>query len=101
MIFNFFFVEMILNFQKEINLIMYIIEFKKKKKLESFHLNKISIKYEFSKFIFLWHLKWSILWIECNVTYYHNKWGGLMVKVFACIPMVNESNLMGGIMCGQ
>ncbi len=53
MIFNFFFVEMILNFQKEINLIMYIIEFKKKKKLESFHLNKISIKYEFSKFIFL------------------------------------------------
>jgi len=30
MIFNIFFVQMILNFQKEINLIMYIIEFKKK-----------------------------------------------------------------------
>ncbi len=43
---------MILNFQKEINVIMYIIEIKKKK-LESFYLNKISIKYEFSKFMFL------------------------------------------------
>ncbi len=21
--------------------------------------------------------------MECNVTYYHNKWDGLMVKVFA------------------
>ncbi len=52
MILNYFFVQMILNFQKEINLIMYIIDFKKKK-LESFHLNKISIKYEFSKFMFL------------------------------------------------
>jgi hypothetical protein len=49
MIFNFFFVQMILNFQKEINVIMYIIEFKKKSKLESFHLNKISIRYEFFK----------------------------------------------------
>jgi len=38
-------------FSKEINVIMYIIEFYKK--IESFHLNKISIKYEFSKFIFL------------------------------------------------
>jgi hypothetical protein len=35
---------MILNFQKEINVIMYIIEFKKKSKLESFHLKKISNK---------------------------------------------------------
>jgi len=51
MIFNFFFVQMNLNFQKEINVIMYIIELKKK--FESFHLNKISIKYEFSKFMFL------------------------------------------------
>jgi hypothetical protein len=42
---------MILNFQKEIYVIMYIIEFLKK--IESFHLNKISIKYEFSKFTFL------------------------------------------------
>jgi hypothetical protein len=50
MIFNFFFVQMILNFQKEINVIMYIL---KKSKLESFHLNKISIKYKFSKFMFL------------------------------------------------
>ncbi len=38
---------MILNFQKEINVIMYIIEFKKKSKLKSFHLNKISLRYEF------------------------------------------------------
>jgi hypothetical protein len=30
MIFNFFFIQMILNFQKEINIIMYIIELKKK-----------------------------------------------------------------------
>jgi hypothetical protein len=30
MIFNFFFVQMILNFEKEINVIMYIIEIKKK-----------------------------------------------------------------------
>jgi hypothetical protein len=30
MIFNFFFVQMILNYQKEINVIMYIIEFIKK-----------------------------------------------------------------------
>jgi hypothetical protein len=52
MIFNFFFVQVILNFQKEINVIMYIIEILKIK-LKSFHLNKISIKYEFSKFMFL------------------------------------------------
>jgi hypothetical protein len=39
---------MILNFQKEINVIMHISEFKKKK-LKSFHLNKISIGYEFFK----------------------------------------------------
>ncbi len=47
-----FFVQMILNFQKEINIIMYIIEFFKKK-IESFHLNKILIRYEFSNFMFL------------------------------------------------
>jgi len=45
----FFFVQMILNFLKEINVISYIIEFLKKK-LKSFHLNKISIRYEFFKF---------------------------------------------------
>jgi hypothetical protein len=45
-------VQMILNFQKEINVIMYIIEFLKSK-VKSFHLNKFSMKYEFSKFIFL------------------------------------------------
>jgi hypothetical protein len=43
---------MILIFQKEINVIMYIVDLKKKK-LESCHLNKISIIYEFSKFMFL------------------------------------------------
>jgi len=47
-----FFVQMILNFQKEINLIMYIIDFFLKK-FESFYLNKISIRYEYSKFMFL------------------------------------------------
>jgi hypothetical protein len=47
-----FFVQMILHFQKEINVIMYIIEFLKSK-IKSFHLDKISIKYEFSKSIFL------------------------------------------------
>jgi hypothetical protein len=45
-------VQIIINFQKEINVIMYIIELKKSK-LKSFHLNKISIKYNFSKFMFL------------------------------------------------
>ncbi len=42
MIFNFFFVQMILNFQKEITVIMYIIEFLKFK-IISFeqNLNKI------------------------------------------------------------
>ncbi len=49
----FFFVEMILNFQKEINVIMYIIDIFFKSKFKSFHLNKISIRYEFSKFMFL------------------------------------------------
>jgi hypothetical protein len=53
MIFNFFFIQMILNFQKEINVIMYIIEILKKSKFKSFHLNKISISYEFSNFMFL------------------------------------------------
>jgi hypothetical protein len=42
---------MILNFQKEINVIMYNIELKKKTRI--IYLNKISIRYEFSKFIFL------------------------------------------------
>jgi hypothetical protein len=36
MIFNFFFVQMILNFQTEINVIMYIIELKKKVNLNHF-----------------------------------------------------------------
>jgi hypothetical protein len=44
---------MILNFEKEINVIMYIIEFFSKSKLKSFHLNKMEIKYEFFKFMFL------------------------------------------------
>ncbi len=43
MIFDFFFYQMILNFQKEINVIMYIIKFKKKTQIMSFeqNLNKI------------------------------------------------------------
>jgi hypothetical protein len=43
---------MISNFLKEINVIMYIIVIFIKNKLESFHLNKISIRYKFSKFMF-------------------------------------------------
>ncbi len=38
---------------------------------------------------------------ECNVTYCHNKWGGLMVRVFGPIPNVKGSNLMGGVVCVQ
>jgi hypothetical protein len=49
---QFYVFQMILNFQKEINVIMCIVDFFFKK-LESFHLNKISIRYEFSKFMFL------------------------------------------------
>jgi hypothetical protein len=48
-----FFVQMILNFQKEINVIMYIIEKKFKVNSNHFILNKISIRYEFSNFMFL------------------------------------------------
>jgi hypothetical protein len=44
-------IQMMLHFQKEIHVIMYIIIFKKK--LKSFHLYKILIRYEFSKFIVL------------------------------------------------
>jgi len=50
MIFNFFFVQMILNFQKEVNVNLYIIKVFFKNKFKSFHLNKISIRYEFFKF---------------------------------------------------
>jgi len=49
----FFSVKMILHFRKEINVIMCIIENFKKSKLESFHLNKFSMRYEFSKFMIL------------------------------------------------
>jgi hypothetical protein len=42
---------MILHFQKKVNIIMYNIE--KINKFESFYLQKISIRYEISKFMFL------------------------------------------------
>jgi len=48
-IFNFF--VKIIHFQNEINVIMYISEFFLSN-FESFHLDKILIRYEFSKFIF-------------------------------------------------
>jgi hypothetical protein len=51
---------MILHFQKEINVIMYIIEIYKEEKLESFHLDKILIRHKFSKFMFLYCLKQNI-----------------------------------------
>jgi len=28
-------------------------------------------------------------------------WGGLMVRVFVCIPKVKGSNFMSGVVCGQ
>jgi hypothetical protein len=49
---QFLFAQMILHFQKEINVSMYIINLKKSK-FKSFHLSKISIRYEFSKFMLL------------------------------------------------
>jgi hypothetical protein len=39
--------------------------------------------------------------MKCNLTYYHNKWGGLMVRVFASILKVKGSNLMIGVICGN
>jgi hypothetical protein len=38
---------------------------------------------------------------KCNVKYYHDKWGGLMVRAFVSIPKVKGSNFMGGVMCGH
>jgi hypothetical protein len=38
---------------------------------------------------------------KCNVIYYHNKWGGLMVRMFASIPKVKGSNLTSGVVCDQ
>jgi hypothetical protein len=45
---QFYFFSNELKFQKEINVIMYIIEFFLK--IKSFHFNKISIRYEFLNF---------------------------------------------------
>ncbi len=36
--------------------------------------------------------------MTCNVTY-HNKWGGVMVMVFASIPNVKGSNFMSDVVC--
>jgi hypothetical protein len=35
--------------------------------------------------------------MECNLTYYNNKWGGLMVRMFASILEVKGSNLTSGV----
>jgi hypothetical protein len=35
------------------------------------------------------------------VTYYQNKWVGLMVRVFASILKVKGSNFMSGVVCAQ
>jgi hypothetical protein len=35
--------------------------------------------------------------IKCNVTYYHNKWVGLMVGVFVSILKVKGSNFTSGV----
>jgi hypothetical protein len=79
---------------------MYIIEFFfKKARIISFeqNLNKIWI---FKVYVFV-IFKMKYLIIKCNVTYYHNKWGGLMIKVFASILKVKGSNFMSGVVCGQ
>jgi hypothetical protein len=52
MIFNLFFGSNDFQFKKEINVIMYIIEIFLKVNSNHFHLNKISIRYEISKFMF-------------------------------------------------
>jgi hypothetical protein len=57
MIFKKNFIQMILHFQKEINVIMYILNLKKRSKFELFHLNKILIRYEFLNFMFFLCLK--------------------------------------------
>jgi hypothetical protein len=67
MIFNFFFVQMILHFQKETNVIMYIIE----EKNNSNHFiwkKKISIRYEFFKFyvFVMFKMKYLINKMQCN-----------------------------------
>jgi hypothetical protein len=35
--------------------------------------------------------------MECNVTHYHNKCGGLMVRVFTSILKVKISNFTNGV----
>ncbi len=37
---------------------------------------------------------------KCNVTYYHNKLGDLMVGVFVSILKVKGSNFMSDVVCG-
>jgi hypothetical protein len=46
-------------------------------------------------------LKMKYLINGSNVTYYHNKWGNLMVRVFASILKVKGSSLMSNVVCGQ
>ncbi len=84
---------MILHFQKEINVIMYIIGLKKNQTI-SFgqNLNKIWI---FKVYVFVM-FKMKYLKIKCNVTYYH-KWGGLMVGVFTFILKVKGPNLISDV----
>jgi hypothetical protein len=54
---------MILHFQKDINVIIYIIELKK---IYSFYLDKIWIKYEFFKVYVMFKMKYLINKIQCN-----------------------------------
>jgi len=75
---------MILHFRKEINVIMYIIENKFKFNFNHFIWTKFQWDMNFQIMLLLC-LKWNIWQIKCNVTHYHNKCGGLIAKVFACI----------------
>jgi hypothetical protein len=91
---------MILNFQNEINVIMYIIEFLKKSKLKSFHLNKITITYEiFKVYVFvMFRMKYLINKIYNNILSQQGGW--LDDKGVCPNPKVKGSNLMNGVLCG-
>jgi hypothetical protein len=75
MIFNFFFIQMILQFQKEINVIMYIIEFLKKKIwIISFEQNLNNI-WIFKVYVFVMlKIKYLINIMWCNILSQHAGW---------------------------
>ncbi len=91
---------MILNFQKEINVIMYIIEiFKKVIGIISFeqNINKIWI---FKVYVFvMFKMKYLINKMECNILSQHMGW--LDGNGVCPNSKVKGSNFMGGVVYGQ